>query len=143
MVIVAVALVAVVTFVVAAWAIGREAQTLGRQRLMPVYRLEEAVDDVADGLDFETAAAVSRDGLRLVLREHLNLIQFAQGAAADEDAVDDLMLKDESVNAAVYRRCRATEAGLTRPQVDSMVEGHLRYLAAIGAITSVDHRRAD
>ncbi len=142
MVIVAVALVAVVTFIVAAWAIGREAQTLGRQRLMPVYRLEEAVDDVAKGLDYETAAAVSRDGLRLVLREHLNLIQFSEGAAGDEDAVDDLMLKDESVSAAVYRRCRATETGLTRPQVDSMIEGHLGYLAAIGAITSVDDPRA-
>jgi hypothetical protein len=138
MVVVAVVLVAVLTFVIAAWAIGREARRLGTQRLMPVYRLEEAVDDVAASLPYDVAAAVSRADLTMVLREHINLVQFAEGAAADVDAANPLLLEGESVVAAVYRRTRADGLDLTRPQVDAMVAGHIGYLAAIGAITTVE-----
>ncbi|MCB0990076.1 MAG: hypothetical protein KDB16_03790, partial [Acidimicrobiales bacterium] len=68
MFIVAAILVAVIVFVIAAWAIGREAQRLGSQRLMPVYRLDEAVDFVSGRLSFELAASMSRDEVREVLR---------------------------------------------------------------------------
>lgn len=137
MVIVAIVLVAVLTFVIAAWAIGREAQRLGSQRLQPVYRLEEAVDDVSERLPYDTAAAIDRDTLRLVLREHINLVQFEDGAAADDEA-EPMMLEGENTTSAIYRRVRAAGHEVTRPQIDAMVKGHMGYLAAIGALQAVD-----
>lgn len=137
MVIVAIVVVVVLTFVIAAWAIGREAQRLGSQRLMPVYRLEEAVGDVAERLPYDVAAATDTDTLRVVLREHINLVQFSDGAASDDDA-EPMMLEGETTAAAVYRRVRAEGHDVTRPHVDAMLEGHLGYLSAIGALQAVD-----
>ena len=137
MFVVAAILVAVIVFVIAAWAIGREAQRLGSQRLMPVYRLDEAVDFVSGRLSFELAASMSRDEVREVLREHTNVLQFEGGGAADIEA-EPVLLQGESVVAGVYRRVRSGGFDVTRPQVDAVVAEHLAYLAAIGALGRVE-----
>ncbi len=138
MVIVAAIAVAVLVFVIAAWAVGREARRLGSQRLMPVYRLEEAVGYVSERLPFELAATLSSDDVREVLREHTNVLQFDAGAAADTQTDKAVLLEGETIAAGVYRRVRSGGVELTRPQIDGVVAEHLGYLTAIGAIGQVE-----
>jgi hypothetical protein len=133
-------LVVAISFVVAAVVIGREARRLGAQRKRPIYRLEDAVEHVADQLPFEVAAQLTHEDVRTLLRWHLNALQFEDGAilaVADDPDTDLLVVSDVDAVAALARRARAELPEVTMPQIRAVVACHLDYLVAIGAIDDV------
>jgi hypothetical protein len=134
-----VVLVVGISFVVAAVVVGREARRLGAQRKRPIYRLEDAVDHVADRLPFEVAAQLTHEDVRTLLRWHLNALQFEDGAilAIADDPGGLLVVSDRDAVAALARRARAELPDVTTPQIQAVVECHLDYLVAIGAIDDV------
>jgi len=136
--IVAVIVVGAIAFAIAAVVIGREAQRLGSQRLQPVYRLPEAVGSVADALDEDAASHLTEDEVSEVIRLHLNLLQFDDGAAADDDAVAEIVVDEGDAVQNVYRGARQLGLDVTRPHVEQIMTLHIDYLAAIGAVDQAD-----
>ena len=142
---VVVAVVVVLSFVVAAVVIGAETRRLSRQRHLPVYRLEEAATFVADNLPFEAAAQLTHDEVGTLLRWHLNALQFQPGSMLGEldlDQPDDgdgwpLVVSDQDTVAALSRRARREGIDVTTPDVAAVVATHHAYLQAIGAIGEV------
>ncbi|MEY4081295.1 MAG: hypothetical protein RL430_1725, partial [Actinomycetota bacterium] len=63
---------AVLVFVIAAGAVGREAHRLDAVAPRVVYEIEEAVQFVADRLPADTQARLTFDEVQVLLREHLN-----------------------------------------------------------------------
>lgn len=116
-------------FVVAAGVIGREARRLGSQRREPVWRLEEAAHFVEDELPADTAAGLDPDGLRSLLRWHLNQLQDGRSEGPQPDVSDDRANTNE-----LYRHARSEGMEVTRPVVDDVVRAHLSYLERIGAL---------
>jgi len=133
MAIVAIIAVGVIAFAIAAAVIGREAQRLGSQRLQPVYRLPEAVGSVAGALDDEAASHLTEDEVSEVIRLHLNLLQFSEGAAADDDAAQTVVAEGDALH-SVYREARQLGLEVTRPHVEQIMTLHIDYLVAIGAV---------
>ncbi len=72
MAIVAIIIVAVLAFAIAAVAIGREARVLGSQRLEHVYRLPEAAAWVESSLEDDATAVLTSEDVTEVVRLHLN-----------------------------------------------------------------------
>lgn len=148
MVIVAAVAVGLLAFVIAAYVIGREARRLGAQPLQPVYRLTEVMSSIAEGLTDEAAAALDAEQLESIVRIHLNVLQFGASpeaaadigmAAADDDHDDDTSVLDaDSAANAVYRSAMRDGLDVARPHVDAVIEAHLGYLAAIGALGPVE-----
>ena len=141
---VVVAVVVLLSFVVAAVVIGAETRRLGAQRHLPVYRLEEAVSFVADNLPYEAAAQLTHDEVRTLLRWHLNALQFQPGSILGEldvDEADDeswpLVVSDQDTVAALARRARREGIDIATPDVNAVVAAHHSYLRAIGAIDEV------
>lgn len=137
MAIVAIVIVAVLAFVIAAAVIGREARRLGTQRLEPVYRLPEAVGSIANGLDAESASALTSDDVTEVVRLHLNLLQF-EGPPDADTAVAGSVVDAEDAVQTIYRRAREGGLDVSRPHVEVIMDGHMNYLRAIGAIGDVE-----
>lgn len=148
MAIVAAVAVGLLAFVIAAYVIGREARRLGAQPLQPVYRLTEAMSLVAEGLTDEAASALDAEQLESIVRIHLNVLQFGASpeaaadietsAEADEHDDDTSVVDADSAAQAVYRRAMRDGIDVTRPDVDAVIEAHLGYLAAIGALGPVE-----
>ena len=141
-VLVAVVVVVAIAFVVAAVIVGGEARRLGRQRFRPVYRLDEAVDHVADDLPYDVAAVLTHDEVRRLLRWHLNVLQFegdAVLAGLDDEDGTERVTSDGDTTGAVYRQARGQALEVTRPQVEAVVASHLGYLRAIGAVEEIGH----
>jgi hypothetical protein len=133
--------VAVISFVIAALVIGREARALGATRRRPVYRLEDAVDAVAERLPFETAAQLTHDDVRLLLRWHLNALQFERGAILGDELESDgppLVVSDRDIVGGLARRARAEGVDIATIDIVAVVDAHLAYLADLGAIDPVD-----
>ena len=135
MAIVAVVIVCVLAFGIAAVVIGRETQRLGSQRLQPVYRLPEAAGFVAERLGADDAATLSEADVTEVVRIHLNLLQFESGAT-DDESEEDAVVDEDDAEQVVYRRARQGGVEVTRPQVASIMAAHVGYLQAIGAISA-------
>jgi hypothetical protein len=133
--------VAILSFVIAALVVGRESRALGTTRRRPVYRLEDAVDHVADAVPFETAAQLSHDDVRLLLRWHLNALQFERGAILGDDLEVDgppLVVSDRDIVGGLARRARSEGIEVSTPDIGAVVEAHLRYLTVVGAIGPVE-----
>jgi len=111
MVIVFVVLIAVLIFVIAAVAVGRETSRLAAQPPRPVFDMDEAVEWIADRLPPDG------DGLD-------------QLAVRPDDEV--LVVDDEAL---AYVQVRAREAGRdwTESQIQHVLDVQLAYLQAIGA----------
>ena len=130
MIVLAFLLAAVIAFAIAALVVGRETQRLGHQRHEPVYRIDEAVEFISERLPYETAAELTPDNLRQLLRLHLNYLQFEEGSVGRAGGV----LNDDATVAELQRRARDDGLGLDRQHVGNVLDGQLHYLRAIGAI---------
>ena len=130
MIVVALVIAAVIAFAIAALVVGRESQRLGHQRYEPVYRIDEAVEFISERLPYETAAELTPDNLRQLLRLHLNYLQFEEGSVGRAGGV----LNDDATVAELQRRARDDGLGLDRRHVGNVLDGQLHYLRAIGAI---------
>ena len=141
----------VIGFVVAAGVVGSQAQRLGRQRREPVWRLAEAAAYVSDLLPYDIAAGLNAEELEVLLRAHLNQLQFGlQPSAHDEgspppdpefDAGSDSgatsVLEDRAFTTDLYRTLRRQGLEVTLEQVTSVSAAHLEYLHRIGALAAV------
>jgi hypothetical protein len=156
---VVVVVVLALSFVLAAVVVGREARRLGRQRHQPVYRLDEAVAYVSDTLPFESAAQLTPDEVRTLLRWHLDALQFQPGSILDLVAEEDeaaahpsgpvdadqlgqgdlgpLVVSDRDAVSALARQARMAGLQVGTPDVEAVVRQHHAYLLAIGAIDEV------
>ncbi len=130
---------AVAVFAIAAVVIGREARRLDAVAPRAVYDLEEAVAYVADHLPGFAASSVTYDDVRQLLRWHM--FQMREKGLQPSVAVDHVQdiaepVVVEEVGAVGYLIGRAEEAGLAVRDEDvvAVVEAHLAYFEAIGAV---------
>ena len=118
-------------FLVAVGVIGRETSRLGRQRREPVWRLEEASLFVAENLPYSAASELDPLELRELLRWHLNQLQFSEPEAGSSGAS---VADQQGSSQDLYREARSKGYEITKPVVQEVVDGHLRYLTIIGAL---------
>lgn len=137
-----VAIAAVAVFVIAAAVVGREARRLDAVAPRAVYELEEAVDYVADAVPPASQARLTPDEVRQLLRMHMRLLRdkgLQPRVAEDQvqDIADPLVVDDTGF--VGYLIDAAEGAGLQVDDVDvvAVVEAHLAYLDAIGAVGPV------
>ncbi|MDG1198367.1 MAG: hypothetical protein P8O86_10160 [Actinomycetota bacterium] len=120
-------------FLVAVGVIGRETSRLGRQRREPVWRLEEAAMFVAENLPYNAASELDPLELKELLRWHLNQLQFSESES--ESGSSGASVADQQGSSQdLYREARSKGYEITKPVVQEVVDGHLRYLAIIGAL---------
>jgi len=118
---------------VAVGVIGRETSRLGRQRREPVWRLEEAAMFVAENLPYNAASELDPLELKELLRWHLNQLQFSESES--ESGSSGASVADQQGSSQdLYREARSKGYEITKPVIQEVVDGHLRYLAIIGAL---------
>ena len=149
----------VIGFVVAAGVVGSQAHLLGRQRREPVWRLAEAAAYIGDLLPYDVAASLSAQDLEVILRAHLNQLQFGPqpsahdvsevppdagpetGSDAATDPVSDpvaaSVLEDRASTTELYRALRHGGHEVTLEQVTAVSGAHMDYLQRIGALAVV------
>jgi hypothetical protein len=132
-------LAAIGVFAIAAAVIGREAHRLDAVAPRAVYILDEAVDFVADHLPPESQARLTHDEVRQLLAMHMGWLRekgLQPPIAVDhvQDIAEPVVV--EETTAVGYLIGRAEAAGLEVDDVDvvNVVEAHLAYLDAIGAV---------
>ena len=133
-------LAAVVTFAIAAGAIGREARRLDSVAPRAVYQLEEAVEFVADRLPAESQARLTPGEVERLLLIHMRWLH-SKGLQPDR-AVDQVQSIEEQVvvnedSLVAFMLGEAERAGVELlDDVDAVrvSEAHLQYLDAIGAV---------
>lgn len=131
---------AVLVFAIAAGTIGREAHRLDSVAPRAVYRLDEAVDFVADRLPAASQARLTPAEVEQLLVAHLRWLH-EQGLQPDRpddarQAIDRQVLITEDALVA-YLLGEASSLGVDLlDDVDAVnvVEAHLEYLEAIGAV---------
>lgn len=131
---------AVLVFVIAAGTVGREAHRLDAVAPRVVYEIEEAVQFVADRLPADTQAHLTYEEVEALLREHLNWMA-AKGLqpANAEDQVQDIsepvVVDEDTLTAHLLARASARGIEIVDDvDIVRVVEAHLRYFAAIGAV---------
>ena len=131
---------ALVTFAIAAGTIGREAHRLDAVAPRAVYRLDEAVDFVADRLPPGSQARLTPAEVEQLLVIHLRWLH-AKGLQPDraedhrQDIVAPVVITEDSLVA--YLLGEAEREGIELlDDVDAVnvVDAHLDYFEAIGAV---------
>jgi hypothetical protein len=139
LVIVLVAVAAVAVFAIAAGAVGREARRLDAVAPRAVYIFDEAVDFVADRLPPDTQARLTLEELGDLLRMHMAQLR-AKGLQPPKavDQVQDISepVVVEETGAVGYVIGRAEAAGIEVTDIDvvHVIDAHLEYFEAIGAV---------
>jgi hypothetical protein len=125
MALVLIVVAAVVVFVIAAVAVGREARRLWVQPPRPVFDMDEAVEWIGDRLPFDVAAELSHDDVRQIVQWSLDHL-----VVSTDDEV--LVVEDETL---AYVQVRARDGGhaWTEGQIQAVLDVQLAYLEAIGA----------
>jgi hypothetical protein len=131
---------ALLTFAIAAGAIGREAHRLDAVAPRAVYQLDEAVDFVCDRLPAESQARLTPEEVEALLVAHVNWLH-EQGLQPDR-AVDARQTIEEQIvvnedTLVAHLLGVAEDAGVELlDDVDAVnvVDAHLEYFEAIGAV---------
>lgn len=144
-VIVLLVLAALAVFAIAAVVVGREAHRLDAVAPRAVYDLDEAVDYVADHVPPESQARLTHDDVRALLRMHMARLHdkgLQPPAVVDrpQDIAEPVVVEETTDAGDLIGRAEA--AGLEIDDVDvlNVVDAHLEYFEAIGAVgpTAVD-----
>ncbi len=129
-------------FVIAAVAIGREARRLDSVAPRSVYVLDEAVDYVADHLPGAAQARLTHDDVRALLRAHMAQLR-AQGlqppVAVDQvqEIVDPVVIDETDAVGYLIGQAERLDIDVTDEDVAHVVDAHLAYFEAIGAVGPV------
>jgi len=126
MAIVLLVVAAVIVFVIAAVAIGREGQRLDAQSPRPVFDMDEAVEWIGDRLPLGVSAELSHDDVRQICRWSLDHL------AVDPDA--EVVIGEVESMAYVLVRARDAGHAWTEQQIQAVLDAELAYLQAIGAV---------
>jgi hypothetical protein len=129
----------VAVFGIAAFAIGREAHRLDAVAPRAVYVLDEAVEYVADQLPAPAQARLTHDEVRTLLRAHMAQLRakgFQPPVAVDQvqEIVDPVVVDDTDVVGYLLGESDRSSLDVTDEDVAHVVDAHLAYLDAIGAI---------
>lgn len=131
---------AVATFVIAAGVVGREAHRLDAVAPRAVYEIGQAVDFVSDRVPPATQARLTPQDVERLLGLHLRWLH-AKGLQPSnvtdrrQDLLDPTVISDETLIG--YLLGAAEDEGVELlDDVDAVavVDAHLDYLAAIGAV---------
>jgi len=132
----------VLVFVIAAGTIGREAHRLDALAPRAVYKIEEAIEYVADHLPPAAQARLTYAELEQLLTDHMRWMH-AKGLQPDKviDRKQDIVLPiiiDDTTEVA-YLLAQAEAAGLDVQDEDvaHVVNAHTDYFSAIGAVGPV------
>ena len=131
---------AVLVFVIAAGTVGREARRLDAVAPRVVYRIEEAVQFVADALPAETQGRVTFAEVEAMLREHLNWLGSRGLQSVDvvdrrQDITDTVVVDGDVLTAHLLGHASSIGVEiLDDVDIVRIVEAHLAYLDAIGAV---------
>ena len=131
-----------VTFVIAAVAVGGVTARLASRSRRSVYDLDEAVDFVAEALPDELTAAISFDDVRAVLAWHLDFLEargVASPRAADDPGSSLIVVDDAEPIAAVLAQVDVTAEGepghgLPDSAVAAILDAERGYYEVIGAV---------
>ncbi len=134
------ALAALTVFVIAAVVVGREAHRLDAVAPRVVYRIDEAVDFVADHVPPATQARLTPAEVERLLVFHLRWLHAKGLQPVDvtdrrQDIVEPTVIDEDTV--VGYLLGEAEREGVELlDDVDAVavVEAHLEYLDAIGAV---------
>ena len=133
-------LAAMATFAIAAGTIGREAHRLDAVAPRAVYQLDEAVDFVADRLPAASQARLTPAEVEALLVAHVRWLhehglQPDRAVDARQTITDQVVVSEDALVAHLLGV--AEEAGVELlDDVDAVnvVDAHLRYFEAIGAV---------
>lgn len=131
---------AIVTFVIAAVVIGREAHRLDAVAPRSVYLIDEVVELVAEYLPPETQARLTPDELEQLLTFHMRWLHAKGLQPANvidrRQDIDTLIVVGED-DLTAYLLGEAEQAGIDiidDVDVVNVVDAHLAYFDAIGAV---------
>ena len=133
-------LAAVVSFVIAAVVIGREARRLDSVAPRAVYDLDQAIEFVADRLPAETQSRLTFDELRVLLKLHMRWIHEKGLQPADvidrpQDITEVIVLGEETLTAYLLGKAEEVRIEvLDDVDVVHVVRAHLAYFESIGAV---------
>ena len=135
-----VVIAALAVFVIAAVVIGREAHRLDAVAPRVVYRLDEAVEYVADHVPPATQARLTPAEVEQLLIFHLRWLHAKGLQPVDvvdrrQDLFEPTVIDEDTLTAYLIGEAERTELELL-DDVDAVevVEAHLAYLDAIGAV---------
>jgi hypothetical protein len=131
---------ALVTFAIAAIAVGREAHRLDAVAPRAVYLLDEAVDYVSDRLPPESQARLTPFEVEQLLVFHMQWLH-SKGLQPDDvtdrrqDIDETVVINEDALTAYLLGEADRTGIDLL-DDVDAfnVAEAHLDYLRAIGAV---------
>ena len=127
---------AVVSFVVAAVAVGSVTAQQSTKARPAVYDLNDAVDHVADHLAEEITAVISYEDVRQILLWHLEYLE-AKGVASysvDADVAAGLVVvTDDEPIGFILGKADEAELEVTDEQVVAILEAQESYYRSIGA----------
>jgi hypothetical protein len=131
---------AAVVFVIAAVVVGREARRLDAVAPRAVYEIDIAADFVAEQLPTATQGRLTMDELDALLRAHLRWLHAKGLQPPDvidhrQDIITPVVIAEDTLSA--YLLGEADRLGvelLDDVDVIHVVEGHLAYFEAIGAV---------
>lgn len=133
-------LAAVVTFVIAAVVVGREARRLDSVAPRSVYIVDEAVEFVAEFLPPETQARLRPDELEQLLTFHMRWLH-AKGLQPSnvidrrQDIASPLVVEEQTLVAYLLGEAdRNSIEIIDDVDVVNVVDAHLAYFGAIGAV---------
>lgn len=131
---------AVLTFVLAAVVVGREAHRLDAVAPRSVYVPEEALEFVAEYLPESTQARLTPDELEQLLVLHMRWLhtkglQPTNVIDRRQDIATPVVIGEDTLTAYLLSQAEAAEIEiLDDVDVVNVVDAHLAYFAAIGAV---------
>ena len=142
LVVVILVLAAVTVFGIAAVTVGREAHRLDAVAPRAVYVLDEAVEYVSDELPVAAQARLTPDEVRTLLRAHMAQMRskgLQPPVAVDQvqEIVDPVVVDETDAVAYLIDQAERLHIDVTDEDVAHVVDAHLAYLAAIGAVGPV------
>src|SRR3954451_5878969 len=136
MIVLFVVLAGAIVFVIAAAVIGREARRLDAEPPEPVFKIEEAVDWVADHLPYDVSAVLAYDDVRRIIEWNLEFFR-SKGVSSNGSGphIDGSVIVG-GAETVEYVLAKAIVAGAeyTPVQVHAVLEAQMAYLVAIGAV---------
>lgn len=130
----------VVVFLIASITVGREARRLDAVAPRAVYEIDRVVDFVADRLPSDTQSRLTMDELEALLRAHLRWLHAKGLQPSDvidhrQDITTPLVIGEDSLSAFLLGEAELLGVDvLDDVDVIHVVEGHLAYFEAIGAV---------
>ena len=132
-----VVLSALVSFVVAAVAVGSVTEKLATKPRRTVYDLNEAVEFVADRLAPDITAVITFEAVRQVLEWHVDYLRdrgVASYKTDDDIGAELVVVRDDEPVAFILGQADEAELEVSDEQVVAILAVEEQYYEAIGAI---------